>query len=175
VVVADEIQSGFGRTGAFLGVDHYNFRPDVVMLGPAGAAGLPFAAVVAPAQLFERSGPWRLSQVSPLVCAAAYGVLVGLTEPVQDNVVEMGNRLDGVIAELSDQFSEVAGITGSGLLRQLHLTRPDRAERFRRDCRARGLLLGPDLVLTPPLTVTADEVDVVADVMAEVLMEWRAA
>lgn len=175
LVIADETVTGFGRTGTFLAVDHYNFDPDIVVLGPAGGGGLPFAAVVAPAALFARVTDVGPVFTSPLICAAAYGVLASLTDAVLANVVEMGTLLEQAVIEVAEQFPDVERVTGRGLLRQVHLTRPADTERFRRECSRRGLLMSDNLTLTPPLTVTADEVRAAADVMAEVLMEWKTA
>lgn len=173
LVVADETVTGFGRTGQFLGIDHYGLVPDVVMLGPAGGGGLPFAALAAPATVFSRIKDVGPVFVSPLACAAAYGVLSGLTEEVLAHVTVMGTVLAQAMITVTEQFGNPERITGTGLLRQVHLTRPEDAERFRQCCRHRGLLIGADLSLTPPLTVTEDEILAAADVMAEVLMEWE--
>lgn len=175
LVVADETVTGYGRTGKFLGIDHYGFRPDIVILGPAAGAGVPFAAVVAPVRVFnlvEDVGPVF---VSPVSCAAAYGILTSLTDEVLENVREMGNLLERSVTELVAQFpAHLRGLTGTGLLRQLTLVDPTRAEKLWEGCRDHGLIVGADLTLTPPLTVAEEEVLAAADVLADVLLEWNA-
>jgi 4-aminobutyrate aminotransferase-like enzyme len=173
LVVFNETLSGFGRTGKFLGSHHYDLAPDIVLLGPSGGGGLPFAAVVAPVSTFERAlelGPYL---TSPLACAAALGVLSHMTEDLFTHVTEMGALLERSIMEVSAQFSSpIREVTGTGLLRQVMLENPMRQDRFLRDCRSRGLILGSELTLTPPLTILADEISYAADMIADVLVEW---
>lgn len=173
VIVADETVSGFGRTGTFLAIQHYGITPDITILGPSGGGGVPFAAVVAPQALFRLVSGLGPVFTSPVSCAAAYGVLTGMVPALYEHVTEMGALLQSSVQELTDQFPDtIADLTGVGLLRQLHLADPTRADEFRLACRQRGLILGPGLTLTPPLTVTDEEVVAAADIMADVLLEW---
>lgn len=173
LVVADETVTGFGRTGKFLGIDHYDFTSDIVMLGPAAGAGVPFAAVVAPVRIFELVEDVGPVFISPLSCAAAYGTLTCLTQEVLENVRKMGNLLEDSVTELVEQFPHhLRGLTGTGLLRQLTLTDPTRAEKVWKGCRSKGLIISPALTLTPPLTVCEEEIRAAADVLADVLLEW---
>lgn len=174
LVIADETVSGFGRTGKFLGADHLALSPDIVLFGPPGAGGLPFAAVVAPQSVFDAVDDLGPVFTSPLACAAAWSVLKAMGVTLFDYVVSMGTALETAISELTTQFPDrVAGLTGVGLLAQLHLTDDGDIGRFRQQCWTRGLIMGADLTLTPPLTVTKDEITAAADVMAEVLLEWE--
>lgn len=173
LVVADETMTGFGRTGTFLASEQFNFVPDMVLLGPPGAGGLPFAALVAPARVFERVEDFGPVFISPVSCAAAFGVLSGITPELMAHVAEMGKVLDRAFSELAKQFPHhIIGTTGVGLLRQLTLVDPTRAEKLWKGCRDQGLIVGADLTLTPPLVVSEDEVVVAADVVADVLLEW---
>lgn len=174
LIIADETVSGFGRTGKFLGVSHFDFLPDIVLLGPPGAGGLPFAAVVAPRSVFDAVEDLGPVFTSPLVCAAAWSVLKAMSTTLFDHVVAMGTALEASISELVTQFPDrVTGLSGVGLLAQLHLADDGDIGRFRQQCWARGLIMGADLTLTPPLTVTNNEISAAADVMAEVLLEWE--
>lgn len=174
-IIADETVTGFGRTGRFLGIDNYEgVVPDIVLLGPAGGGGLPFAAVVAPRTMFERLDAIEVGGFSPLVAASAYGVLVAMTPMLMAHVTEHGSLLTEKIAELREQFPLVmSGSTGVGLLQKIRLVDQRHDARFRLTCRAKGLLMAPDLVLTPPLTVSDDEILAAVDVMADALMEMQ--
>lgn len=173
LVVANETVSGFGRTGTFLACDQFNFTPDIVMLGPPGGGGLPFAALVAPAAVFGRVEDFGPVFCSPVSCAAACGVLSGMTQTLFDNVIAMGAVLERSVNEVIAQFPGfITELTGVGLLRQIHLTDPSRQEAFRLACRSRGLIIGSELDLTPPLTVAEEEVVAAADIVADVLLEW---
>lgn len=173
LVIADETVTGFGRTGSFLAMDHYpGVIPDIVLLGPAGGGGLPFAAVVASPECFARLDEIELGSFSPIVAAAAYGVLVSMTPTLMGHVVTHAQILTDALGEIRDQFPLlVSGSTGVGLLQQMHLFDQKHVMPFRMKCRSKGLLLAPDLVLTPPLTVSEDEIAAAADVMADALLE----
>ena len=170
LVMVDEVDSGFGRTGHFLGLSRYDLIPDIVLLGPSGGGGLPFAAVVAPGSVF----PAEFSAfTSPPVCASALGVLSNMTAQLFAHVTEMGGLLEERIMEVSQQFgNSIRAVEGAGLLRRIILSEPEKAQRFRMECRHKGLIVGPGLLLTPPLTVQADEVEAAVDMMADVFLEW---
>lgn len=173
LVVADETVTGFGRTGTFLASEQLRFAADVVMLGPSGGGGAPFAALVAPRSVFDRAPGIEPGFVSPLSCAAALGVLAGLTAELLQHVRTMGELLERLIGEVAEQFPRhIVGCTGAGLLRRLTLADPTSAGKLWEGCRDQGLILGPDLTLTPPLTVSEDEVAAAVDVLADVLLEW---
>lgn len=173
LVVASEIATGFGRTGTFLASDQFGFSPDMVMLGPPGGGGLPFAALVASEAVFKRVEDFGPIFQSPLSCAAAYGVLSGITPELLRHVDVRGEQLSRALSEVAAQFpNHIIGSTGVGLLRQLTLRDPSRAEKLWKGCRDKGLILGADLTLTPPLTVSEDEITTAADVLADVLLDW---
>lgn len=173
LVVADETATGFGRTGTFLASEQLRLAADVVLLGPTGGGGLPFAALVAPVRVLERVSGIEPGFVSPVSCAAALGVLAGITVELLAHVTAMGELLERLVGELALQFPRhIVGITGAGLLRRLTLADPTRAGKLWEGCRNQGLILGPDLTLTPPLTVSEDEIAAAVDVLADVLLEW---
>jgi 4-aminobutyrate aminotransferase-like enzyme len=175
LIVLNETISGFGRSGAFLGGHYYDFFPDIVLLGPSGGGGLPFAAIVAPESVFKRALELGDYLMSPASCAAALGVLTNMTKDLFAHVTAMGDLLERLIMEVSSQFpGHIREVTGKGLLRQVMLVNPMREDAFLRECRQRGLILGNGLTLTPPLTILPDEVELVADMMSDVLMEWGA-
>lgn len=174
-IIVNETVTGFGRTGKFLGIHHYDgVVPDIVLLGIGGGGGLPFAAVVAPREMFARLDAVEVGGFSPLVAASAYGVLVSMTPIMMDHVTAQGTLLAEKIAELRDQFSVVvSGSTGVGLLQKIQLTDQRLVTPFHLKCRNKGLIMAPDLVLTPALTVSADEISAAADVMADALLEMQ--
>lgn len=172
LVLVDEIDSGFGRTGSFVSCSRYDFLPDIVLLGPSGGGGLPFAALVAPRSVFAGVSEVTPYFTSPPVCASALGVLANMTPALFSHVTQMGELLEGRIEEVSRQFGRPIRLTGVGLLRQVVLADSARREQFRAGCRERGVIIGTDLVVTPPLTVQPDEIEMAVDTMADVLMEW---
>lgn len=174
LVVADETVTGFGRTGRFLAVNHFGWVPDIVLLGPAGAGGLPFAAVVAPQRIFDAVEYLGPVFTSPAVCGAAWSILRTMGEPLFDHVVSMGALLEKGVGELAEQFPDfIVGLSGVGLLCRLHLKTPTASVQFSKRCRRYGLIVGSDLTITPPLTVTSDEITSAVDMMAQVVLEWE--
>lgn len=173
-VVADETRTGFGRTGRLWGYQHGSTTPHVVVLGPAGGGGLPYAAVVAPPELFEGFSNLPPMSCHPLVSAVATWVLDHLTDDLLAHVRTMSEVLHGGIGELAGQFPAVIrGSSGVGLRQKLSINETSRTQEFRAACRSEGLLLHPDLVMTPPLTVTEQEVVHAVDILAAVCLDWE--
>ena len=169
--VADETLTGFGRTGKLWGYEHQGHTPDVVVAGPAGGGGLPYAAVIAPPELFGRLTHLPPMSCHPLVSAVASWVLDNITDDLLEHVRAMGEILTAGIEELAGQFPAViCGSHGVGLRQKLSI-HTSRTHEFRAACRSEGLLLHSDLVMTPPLTVTEQEVCHAVDVIAGVCLD----
>lgn len=170
---ADEARTGFGRTGAMWDYDSQGLRPDVVVLGPSGGGGLPFAAVVAPSVLFDTLDELPPMANHPLACAAAKAVLDQITDELLAHVSAMGQRFNTGLAELHAQFPGILKPTsGVGLLQKIEILELGDTQKFRDACRVRGLLLHPDLQATPPLIVSEQEVNQALDVIADVCLDW---
>lgn len=173
-VVADETRTGFGRTGRLWGYQHGSTTPHIAVLGPAGGGGLPYAAVVATPELFEGFSNLPPMSCHPLVSAAATWILDHLTDDLLEHVRTMSEVLHGGIGELAGQFPAVIrGSSGVGLRQKLSIHETSRTHEFRAACRSEGLLLHPGLVMTPPLTVTEQEVCHAVDILAAVCLEWE--
>jgi 4-aminobutyrate aminotransferase-like enzyme len=166
-----EKHAGFGRTGKMWSHQWEAEEPDILVLGPAGGGGFPYAAIVAPPELFETVGSGSMDN-HPVVCAAALAVLEQITPELLAHVTTMGEVLTQGIAELAAQFPAIGTLNGVGLLQKLQIQNPEQAQKFREDCRAKGLLMHHDLGLTPPLTVSEQEVGQAVDIMADVLLDW---
>lgn len=169
-----EVATGFGRTGALWGFEHHGeLCPDVVVLGPSGGGGLPFSAVVAPAASFAVLDTLPEMAAHPLVSAMALLVLRGITDDLLSHVRQVSPVLQSGLTELSAQFPAVIqGSIGVGLTQKLLITEQVNKKKFRDACRANGLLMQPDLTLTPPLVVTEQEVRQAIDVIAGVTLDW---
>src|SRR5205823_14949313 len=105
-VIADEIQSGCGRTGRFLASEHFDFQPDIVVLAKALASGYPLSAVVGPAEVMDAPGPSAIGGTyvgNPVACAAANAVLRVIEE---EGLIE---RADVVGKAIRTRWEEIAG------------------------------------------------------------------
>lgn len=172
-LIADETLTGLGRTGTLWGQDCPD--PDIVVLGPSGGGGLPFAAVVAPPELFSSN----LRVLPPLAChplvsAVATVVLEHITDPLLEHVVDMEQALIAGIIGVAQQFPTIiVGTDGVGLRQKLSIHDQGRTAEFHAACRSNGLLLHPDLTMTPPLVITEQEVRHAVDIIAGVCLDWE--
>jgi 4-aminobutyrate aminotransferase / (S)-3-amino-2-methylpropionate transaminase / 5-aminovalerate transaminase len=171
VYVADEVQSGCGRTGTVWAIERLGVEPDLMVSGKTLGGGLPLAAVTGKAELMDAPAPGGLGGTfggNPVSCAAACAVLDQLAEPgfrerAEEVAVLMRARLEA-LAESSDEIGEVRGL-GSMLALELADRSPDRAKEITVAAREQGLLLlstglyGNVIRLLPPLTASDEELE----------------
>jgi 4-aminobutyrate aminotransferase/(S)-3-amino-2-methylpropionate transaminase len=120
LVIADEIQSGCGRTGRFLASEHFDFQPDIVVLAKALASGYPLSAVVGPADVMDAPGPSAIGGTyvgNPVACAAANAVLQVIEdEGLIERAETVGKVLRSRWEELSGQVEEIGEVRGVGAM-----------------------------------------------------------
>jgi acetylornithine aminotransferase len=170
LLVLDEVQCGTGRTGTFFAFEQLGVRPDAVTLAKALANGLPIGALLvadgAP-QGLEPGDHGSTFGGNPVACAAAAAVVETLDEPLLAAVVAHGARLAAGLARLPG----VTEVRGRGLMLGAQLDRP--AGQVAAAALEAGLVVGTAgedvLRLTPPLTITADEVAAGLSLLEEVL------
>lgn len=168
--VADEVQTGFGRTGRMFAVEHYGVEPDIICLAKGIASGFPFSALGASAALMAR---WPTGSHggtyggNPIGCAAALATIDVLTEPgFLDNVRARGEQLVAGLRELQAEDGGILQVRGLGLMVGTELADAARAAAIQRHCLDEGKLIlmnagtyGRTLRWMPPLVVTATEID----------------
>ena len=175
--VADEVQSGFGRTGTLFAVERSGVVPDVIVMAKGIASGFPFAAVGARRELMER---WPVGSHggtyggNPMGCAAALATIDVLTEPGFLHAVnERGEQFRAGLRELAGRHPVVADVRGPGLMLAVELRDPDtgapdtaRVAAVIDHAREHGNLLLMNagtwanvIRLMAPLVISADEVD----------------
>jgi 4-aminobutyrate aminotransferase/(S)-3-amino-2-methylpropionate transaminase len=120
LVIADEIQSGCGRTGRFLASEHFDFQPDIVVLAKGLASGYPLSAVVGPAEVMDAPGPSAIGGTyvgNPVACAAANAVLQVIEdEGLIERAETVGKVLRSRWEELSGQVEEIGEVRGVGAM-----------------------------------------------------------
>jgi len=176
VLVADEVQSGFGRTGRMFGYQHAAIEPDLVVMAKSLAAGLPLSAVVGKAPIMDAPLPEGLGGTyggNPLACASALAVLdVFEAEGLAARGAAIGDQLRGALLSLQARVPAIGDVRGLGAMLAIELVAdpatkaPDAelAQRIIDAARDRGLLLlkcGPHknvVRLLPPLTASPEEV-----------------
>lgn len=177
LLVFDEIQTGFGRTGEMFAAQTFGVTPDVLILSKAIASGFPLSAVAASPALMQR---WTAGahgttfSGNPVSCAAAVATLeVIRDEGILANVrARTDEAMDRLVA-LADRSPFIGDVRGKGLMIGLEFVDPDRGgapagaqvRRVLEGCLGRGLLLYPAgwaghvLRVIPPLNVSAAELD----------------
>jgi 4-aminobutyrate aminotransferase / (S)-3-amino-2-methylpropionate transaminase / 5-aminovalerate transaminase len=175
VLVIDEVQTGFGRTGRMFGYQHAGIEPDLVALAKTLGGGLPLSAVVGRSEIMDAPLPGGLGGTyagNPLACAAALAVLDVLeAERIVERAARLGAQLRAGLIAMQAHTSAIGDVRGLGCMLAIELVadrtdkrpHPDLAARIVDGARERGLLLlkcGPHknvVRLLPPLTATADE------------------
>ena len=181
-LVADEIFTGFGRTGRLFAVEHEGVRPDVLCCGKAMGGGLPIAAVIARRELFrcwETPGEALHTATfvaNPLACAAALAAIDILNEEdLPARAARLGEDLGRRLSTWPNRFAAVAEVRGRGLLWGIELRSREQAKTFVQGAWSRGILLlagGPDgrvAQIVPPLTIAAEQLTAAAGILESLL------
>ena len=190
VLIIDEIQTGFARTGMFFACQHHGVEPDLMTLAKGIAGGLPLAAVTGRRAIMDAPEPGGLGGTyagSPLACAAGLAVLdVIASEHLCDRAVEVGERVTAGLRSVQNAFPKRVGdVRGLGAMVAMELVRdgdparpdPDLTKALVARAAERGLILlscgvrGNVIRILTPLTIPMDQVDeglaILADTMAD--------
>jgi acetylornithine/N-succinyldiaminopimelate aminotransferase len=172
LLIADEVQSGIGRTGRFLSYEHYGVTPDIVSVAKGIGGGLPIGAIIFGEKTKDTFAPGDHGSTyggNPVACAGASYVLSRMDEDFLANVRKVGEHFKSRLLSTPG----VAGVTGLGLM--IGVTLEDKkASDVVRSCLDKGLfvLTAKDrLRLLPPLIITKEEADEGIDIIASALSE----
>jgi 4-aminobutyrate aminotransferase len=184
LMIADEVQSGAGRTGRWFACEHWNVRPDIVTLAKGIASGMPLGLVVGRRELVAKMAAGSHGNTfggNPVCCAAALKTLDLIEREYLDNAAAMGERLMRGLRALQSRFPNIGDVRGRGLMIGMELvvdrgTRApatDLCTRIVREAWRHGLLLlscGVSTIrLMPPLCVTPAQVDEALEILAAVM------
>ena len=117
VLVADEVQSGFGRTGKFFAIEHFGVEPDLLVVAKSVAAGVPLSGVVGRAEIVDAAPDSSIGGTfvgSPLGCVAAIAVIEELEGGLLDRAVVIGERIRARFDELETRFDQLGDVRGLG-------------------------------------------------------------
>lgn len=169
LLVADEVQSGMGRTGRMWAIEHAGVAPDVVLSAKGIASGLPLGAFMARAELMERWSSGAHGSTyggSPVPCAAGLATLdVIRAEGLVENAAKQGEPLLAGLREIWQRNrSVITDVRGIGLMIGVEFMTSDLAEAVQQRCFESGLLVlecgDSSIRFSPPLLVTGDQVRV---------------
>lgn len=186
LTVADEVQSGIGRTGKWFAIEHWNVEPDIVCSAKALASGLPISATIASTRVMDWPGGSHASTFggNPLSCAAALAVIdVIREEKLLDNANKQGSYILKRLSEFGEQNPIVGDVRGKGLMIGVELVE-DKENKKPATVKARDVMIrswkhGVAIVtcgvstlrLAPPLTIQRGQVDAALDIVEDVVNE----
>ncbi|MGW4130824.1 aspartate aminotransferase family protein [Amycolatopsis japonica] len=175
LLVMDEIQTGFGRTGRFWGHEHFGVRPDIVLIAKGLASGFPISGIAASEELMAKALPGSQGGTyggNAVACAAAIATLeVIQREGLVENAAERGRQLLEGARVIADKSPSIGDVRGLGLLVGSEFTTPDgepdtaKAQAAQKAASSNGLLLLTcgaymNVVrMVPPLIVDSEQVD----------------
>jgi len=173
LLIFDEIQTGFGRTGKMFALEHYNITPDILCIGKGMAGGLPIGATVAKPEIFESLDKGEHGSTfggNPVVSAAAIAAIKYIiNNKLPEHAKIKGEYLLDKLRRIeSNVIREVRGI---GLMIGIELRFP--VKKYILEALKKGVLIHSSgintLRMLPPLIITYEEIDMVIEVLEEVL------
>jgi 4-aminobutyrate aminotransferase len=175
LLIADEIQSGMGRTGAWWAIEASGVEPDIVTCAKGIASGMPIGAFIARESIWTwPPGAHGSTFAGNPVCASAGLATLGIIESEGlENAARMGARLRAGIERAAEGVDEVRDIRGAGLMIGVEFDTHEAAEAVQQAAFERGLLTlecgESSLRFSPPLIVTAADVDTALRIFGEAL------
>jgi 4-aminobutyrate aminotransferase len=188
LLIFDEVQSGFGRTGEWFASHVYDIRPDILVMGKGIANGLPLSAFGASKELMAA---WPAGSHgttyggNPIACAASAATIEALRDVVP-NVGKLSDHAFDRWDELKDDHSTIGDVRGLGLMigielvkRDGHTPDPDAFPAIGTYAREHDMLIlpcGPDVNIIrfiPPLNVSTEELDMGIDTLADAIAAYE--
>jgi 4-aminobutyrate aminotransferase-like enzyme len=178
VLIFDEVQAGFGRTGKFWAFEHYGVTPDIICCGKGISSSLPLSAVIGREALMDQYGPGAMTSThtgNPVCCAAAVAAISKLLrEDLTGNAARLGPvLLKGLQAIQKKHPTLIGHVSATGLVGGMQTLKAntkepdhDLAHRIIELCVQRGLLLfapvgawGQTVKISPPLTIPLEALE----------------
>jgi 4-aminobutyrate aminotransferase-like enzyme len=197
LLVCDEVQAGFGRTGTMWGFEHYGIVPDLALLGKGISSSLPIAAVAGRPEIMDMHPPGSMTSThtgNPVCCAAAVANIETIVEEdLAGNARRMGELLHRQLRAIEAECPEIAVVMGRGLVAGVVMIDPQSGEpdgtlafEIVRRSVEKGVLLfspvgfkGGTVKICPPLVITAaaleDSIAAFREAVAAAVEERRAA
>ncbi len=181
--IADEVQTGFGRTGSLFACDRYGIEPDIIVTAKSLGGGLPIAAITGRAEIMDAPGPGGLGGTfagNPLSCAAALAVLDSFEEqPLNVRADELGNMFQKRAREWPKNWTIVGDVRGLGGMQAIEIVKspstrepaPDDTKAITTYCYQHGVITisagsyGNVVRLLMPLVITDDQMNEALNVL----------
>ena len=187
VMVADEVQCGFGRTGKLFAVEHYGIVPDLIVTAKSLAAGMPLAAVTGKAEIMDGPHPGGLGGTysgNPLACVAAVETIKMIREPAfLERATQVGARIREHLLDYQAEIPLIGDVRGLGAMMLMELVKDrdlktpasDETLQVTNECFKRGLvairagLFSNCIRFLPPLNISDEQIDEGMAVIGEAL------
>ncbi len=189
LLIADEVQAGFGRTGKMFASEHFGLEPDLITMSKSIAAGFPISAVTGRAEVMEAPNPGEIGGTyggSPIGCVAAFEVINMIEEEgLNDRAVEIGNTVKDHFNRLRDKTDVIGDVRGLGAMVAMEMVQdgeskePNKeiAGKIIAECNRRGVvILGAGLYsnvirILCPLVITDDQLNEALQVIEDVVLD----
>lgn len=188
LLIADEVQTGFGRTGKMFAMEHYPVQVDIITMAKSLAGGMPLSAVCGRAKVMDAPAPGGLGSTyagNPLAVAAAHAVIDTIRdESLLDRSVGLGSKLRKYLEEAARRNPAMAEVRGIGSMNAVEFVDPatghpsaELAQRVQQSALRKGLLLltcgmyGNVIRFLYPLTIPHDQFDRALAALGEALQE----
>jgi 4-aminobutyrate aminotransferase len=181
--VADEVQSGMGRTGKMMAIEHWGVAPDITALAKGIASGMPLGAMVAQSEVMDwvRGSHASTFGGNPISCQAALATIQLLEEELIQNAALLGGYLLDKLKDLQKRFRLIGDVRGKGLMIGVEIVKDpvtkekaiEERNRIIQECFEKGLLIlgcGENVIrFSPPLIIAQKEADLALSILEEVL------
>ena len=181
--VDDEVQSGMGRTGKMMAIEHWGVVPDIIALAKGIASGMPLGATVSQSEVMDWVPGSHASTFggNPISCRAALTTIELLEDGLIENAARVGAYLLEKLRDLQKRFDLMGDVRGKGLMIGIELVRDRQTKekaieergKIIRGCFEKGLLIlgaGENVIrLSPPLIITRKQADTALTIFEEVL------
>jgi 4-aminobutyrate aminotransferase/diaminobutyrate-pyruvate transaminase/4-aminobutyrate aminotransferase/(S)-3-amino-2-methylpropionate transaminase len=189
LLVCDEVQAGFGRTGKLWGFEHYGIVPDITTWGKGISSSMPLAAVVGRPDVMDLHPPGSMTSThtgNPICCAATLASIdIILNEDLAGNSARMGEILHSELRRMRQQYRQIGYVDGKGLVAGVACVKPGTKEpdaalagRIVEKCIEKGVLMfspvgfgGATVKICPPLVINEEAMRESLGVFSETFAE----
>lgn len=189
MLIFDEVQSGFGRTGNWASWQHYNVQPDISTYAKSMGSGMPIAAVLGRAEVMDAAAPGTIGGTyigSPVCCAAALATIQFMKDnKLNERAVEIGNILTSRFHKMMEKFPEIGDVRGLGAMIGIEFVKDgdprqpngELCDRIIKGCAEQGLVLISAgtfknvIRVLSPLVITNDQLGRGLDILEEELQK----
>jgi len=183
LLIADEVQSGMGRTGKMFAFEHFDFHPDIIAIAKGIASGMPLGVTMARADIMNWKPGAHASTFggNPVCLAAALETVRVLREKYVANAARMGEFLKPRLEKLMSKHASIGDVRGKGLMLGIEIVRdrntkepaPQLRDAIIEECFRRGVLIlgaGPSTIrLSPPLMIDEEQAQFAVDTFSDAL------